>query len=90
MAKARLADASTGGDSVKQRALAGGPFQKRFRNGREDGLQPRGINYNIRQYMSYKIAWYWLKDSSSGPAKPRQIWVVTAFESGVSQGIQNG
>ena len=30
MAKARLADASTGGDSVKQRAVAGGPFKNVF------------------------------------------------------------
>ena len=44
MAKARLADASTGGDSVKQRALTGGltpagDLSQRCPNGHEDELE---------------------------------------------------
>jgi hypothetical protein len=61
MAKARLADASTGGDSVKQRALTGRVDAARgpFATFPEQTTAIPSHHHNIRQYMSYKIEWCW-------------------------------
>jgi hypothetical protein len=95
MAKARLGDASTGGDSVKQEGAGGrlireGSFQNVFETGMRTNCNheaPIITSDNICHIKSHGIG---SRIRAQVRQKPRQIWVATAFESGVSQGIQNG